>query len=140
MDTQPLPAGRVDHDALYAAFRHLLIASGRMLRAVEKNSADAHRFTDELAAAAQEGHDLLYPPPLPEAPEGVVVRYAHAVQVGDTVLAAVHKEGDLRVITKALDPWNHQVVVLAFEGNDYQRSCRLMEPLVVRPAQMGAPA
>lgn len=127
----PLPVDRINPDALYNTFRRLLRVSELVIRDVARNSADLHQHSARLAEIVQEGENLLYPPPLPDAPDDAVVKFPHALRVGDVVRV----ENEWLTVTRREIPMPPQVGFLVWFAEYTNRMAFAADhPLVVIPA------
>lgn len=82
---EPIPAHELNPDEMHQALKWLLKAAKQLVGHVERNSSEVHKALPSVKEAVHSVEDLLYPPPPPEAPEGVVSLFAHAVREGDLV-------------------------------------------------------
>lgn len=84
------PVSQIKKDDLYGMAYALLVASRRVVTAVQSSSSEVYRQIDLLALRTEELGALMFPPPPPEKPDDCETLYARGVRAHDRVWVKSH--------------------------------------------------
>lgn len=82
---EPIPVADIHPQDMWEALKWVRKSVTQLVDQIERNSSSVHMTLPSVKELLHHIEDILYPPPLPEAPQDVVPLYAHAVHAHDRV-------------------------------------------------------